>query len=119
MTGGEQRAAALKVANDRRLRQAALKRQCRQGTVDVMSLIASGLFDNMYLVDVLQLPARQGPATVTRTMSRLALSPAITVGGLTCRQTALLSLYLRATSDVERDDVAFDAHRPWVDGRAA
>lgn len=119
MTAAEQRAAALKVANDRRLRRAALKRQCRAGTVDVMSLITSGLFDSVWLVDVLQIPARQGPATMTRTMSRLALSPTITVGGLTCRQTALLSLYLRATSDVERDDVAFEAHRPWVDGRAA
>ena len=112
MSATEQRAAALAVANDRRLRRAALKRQCRAGTVDVMSLIASGLFDNMYLVDVLQLPVRKGPAAVAHIMNRLAMSPTVKTGHLTERQTALLSRYLRAANTRERDVVAWEARLP-------
>jgi len=110
---------ALKVANDRRLRQAALKRQCRQGTVDVMSLIASGLFDRMFLMDVLQMQCRWGADRAARTMNRVALPATVTVGQLTERQTALLSRFLRSSSRWERDEISYDAHTALSNGRAA
>lgn len=101
---------ALAVANDRRIRRAALKRGCRAGTISPLTLISDELFANVFVTDVLALVPRVGPSVATSTLAALQLPVTLQCENVTERQHALLARWFRsgprARAKLKADELA-------------
>ena len=93
----DQRREALALANDVRIKRAALKAELKNGSVSITALIADPpqYAASAKLTELLEALPGYGPVKVARLLDRCRVSPHKTIGGLNERQRAELSRALR------------------------
>lgn len=86
----DQARAALVVANDVRVRRAALKRQLAAGEVTLAEALADPVCAKANLATILMCVPNMGRTTTNVVLKRIGASPFTLVGALTVRQRGLL-----------------------------
>ena len=93
----EQRMAALRYANEIRLKRAALKRELKEGSVSAIAVILQPppYVLTMRVVDLLVASPKLGKVKAHRLISYCRISPSKTLGGMSTRQRQELIRWLR------------------------
>lgn len=92
-----QRMAALERANEIRFRRAAMKRDLKASRVKLADILIDvpEWCESMTVIDLLVAAPKMGGVKANKALAQARISPAVTLGGMTERQRAVLVARLR------------------------